>query len=49
MLADITRLVEKKRVLGECLLISSFQGKASRMHVESLGLPRYREYLVSVF
>ena len=49
MIFYIARPDEIKRILGECLLISSLQGKASRTHVESQGLPRYREYLVSVF
>ena len=29
-----------KRILGECLLISSLPGSALRTHVESLGKPR---------
>ena len=45
-LVDIARLVEKKRILGECLLISSLPGKASRTLVDLRGLPRYRECLL---
>ena len=29
-----------KRILGECLLMSSLPGSALRTHVESLGKPR---------
>ena len=32
-------LLGKKRILVECLLISSLPGKASRILVESQGLP----------
>ena len=30
-----------KRILGECLFISSFPGKASRKPIKSRGLPSY--------
>ena len=33
-LVDIARLAEIKRILGECLLISSLPGKALRMLVD---------------
>ena len=35
---DIARLAEIGRILGECLLISSLPGKASRTFVELAGL-----------
>ena len=44
----VTYLAAKKRILGECLLISSLLGKALRMLVESRGLPSSKPSLVNL-
>ena len=38
MLVDMMRLAEIKRILGECLLITSLPGKALRMLVDMMRL-----------